>query len=632
VTAVGASARARALGVPRLGAILAGTTGLYVGAAKLGIGLHVAHGVITPVWAPSGIALAAVLLFGLRVWPAVAAGAFVANATSGVSVWIALGISIGNTLEAVSGGYLLGRLGFRPALARVRDVLAYVAVSILAATPLAATNGVTILWASDRLRSSYGAEWVLWWFGDAAGALLVGPPLLIWFVRRHTRPTGRQALELAVVLGALAGLAVEVFLLGGWRYPYVLFPLLVWAPLRFRELGAATSSFVAGAIATAGVVSGHVPLGSTETQGVEIVQALLAAVAITVLVVGATLSEREAATEALRQAQELTHIGSWEWSVASDAVRWSDELYRIYGLEPQSARIDYPAYLERVHPDDRERVDATVRRAFVDRQPFEFEHRIALPDGTERLIRSRGRVETDERGVTPRMLGTAQDVTEQRRIEQLREGILSTVSHELRTPLAAVLGFALTLNERRPDLDDQARLMIGQIVEQAQRLETLLADLLDVDRLRRERIELRRRPTRLDELVERIVELHGARPIEVHAEPVTATVDPALVGRIVDNLVANAVKHTPPDAAIAVWVARRGAEVVITVEDSGPGVPPEQRDSIFDVFTRGPDTTAPGAGIGLAIVSQYAALHAGRAWVEDAPAGGGAAFKIALPL
>jgi integral membrane sensor domain MASE1 len=167
-TAVRAPVGMRALRVPRLWLILAGTSGLYVGAAKLGIGLHVSHGVITPVWAPSGIALAAVLLFGLRVWPAVAAGAFVANATSGVSIWIALGISVGNTLEAVSGGYLLGRLGFRPALGRVRDVLAYVAVAMLAATPLAATNGVTILGATDHLRSSYGAEWMLWWFGDGA--------------------------------------------------------------------------------------------------------------------------------------------------------------------------------------------------------------------------------------------------------------------------------------------------------------------------------------------------------------------------------------------------------------------------------------------------------------------------------
>src|SRR5207245_1570564 len=142
------------------------------------------------------------------------------------------------------------------------------------------------------------------------------------------------------------------------------------------------------------------------------------------------------------------------------------------------------------------------------------------------------------------------------------------VSHELRTPLAAVLGFAVTLQERRQDLDDETRMMIGQIVEQARRLETLLSDLLDLDRLRRDRLELRRQPTRLDELVARVVELHGPRPIEMHAEPLTADVDPALVGRIIENLVANAVKHTPPEATIAVSVAREADDVVITVEDS----------------------------------------------------------------
>jgi PAS domain S-box-containing protein len=616
--------------LPRELALLAAVTGLYVAAAKGGLGLDVAQGVITPVWAPSGIAIAAVLVFGLRVWPAVALGAFIANATSGAGAAIALGLAVGNTLEAVSAGYVLRRIGFRVSLSRVRDVIAYLAVVLVVATPLAATNGVTILWASGRLHASYGSSWVLWWFGDTAGAVLVGTLLLVWFVQRFRRWATLQALEFATGIGVLAAVSVVVFLLGGWRYPYVLFPLLVGGALRFAELGAASCSFVAGALATAGVVTGNVPIGTTPTQGVQIVQALIVGMAITLLVVGATLSEREAVAGALQQAQELTHIGSWEWDIAADSVAWSDELFRIYGLTPQSLRVNYQTILERVHPEDRARVEAAVRGAYADRQPFELEHRVVHDGGEERTVYARGRVVSDEHGRPVRMLGTGQDISDRRQLERVRETILATVSHELRTPLTAVLGFAVTLRERHSELDESASTMVGQIIEQAHRLEALLSDLLDLDRYRRGLTQPARQPVRIDELVEHIVELHAPRAIEVRSAPLTARVDRSMLERIVDNLIGNAIKHTPGDARIAVAVSRQSADVLLAVEDGGPGVPREHHDSIFDLFTRGPDAAVPGTGIGLAIVSQFAAAHGGRAWLDDTP-GRGATFKVLLP-
>src|SRR5438105_8000148 len=143
----------------------AAVTGLYIGAAKLGLDLSVAHGVITPVWAPTGIALAALVLYGPRLWPAILVGAFLANATSGASIPVALVISIGNTLEAVVGRWLLARVRFGPALDRVRDVLALVVLGAAGSTALSATNGVTTLWVTHNLANSYGSSWFLWWVG-----------------------------------------------------------------------------------------------------------------------------------------------------------------------------------------------------------------------------------------------------------------------------------------------------------------------------------------------------------------------------------------------------------------------------------------------------------------------------------
>ena len=130
--------------------------GAYLAAGKLGIELSVARFVITPVWAPSGIAVAALLLGGARLWPAVALGAFLANVTSGTGAPIALGIAAGNTLEPLLATYLLRRVGFRPALDRVRDVLALVGFAALGSTIVAATGGTSLLALDGSLRGSYG--------------------------------------------------------------------------------------------------------------------------------------------------------------------------------------------------------------------------------------------------------------------------------------------------------------------------------------------------------------------------------------------------------------------------------------------------------------------------------------------
>jgi len=613
---------------------------VYFGGAKLGLNLAVGHGVITPVWPPTGIAIAALLLLGPRLWPAVAIGAFAGNATSGVSLWVAAGIAVGNTLEAVVAVYLLRRVSFRESFERMQDVVRFACASALAAA-VAATNGVTVLALADSAAASpYGSRWLLWWLGDATGALLVAPLILVWATRPPTRFSTARILEGAVLLAALAGLSAAIFLGGLWRYPYLLFPLLLWAAVRFTQLGAVTASFMLAGLGVAGVISDNVPLGGhNETVTVEILQSLLAIIAISLLALGASVAERDAAASSLRQAavglaeaQALAHVGSWEWDIAGDRVTWSNELYRIYDLQPERGQLNYDAYLSRIHPHDRDGVRATVEEALADGRAFEMTHRVVLGDGTERTVQGRGRVILDRAGHPVRMVGTAQDITERERVEQVRENILSAVSHELRTPLTAILGFAITLRERWPTLTDEGREeMIGLVATQAARLERLLNDLLDVDRLRHGRLRVEFEHADLAELVRGVVAgRHDTRTIGVQAESVHASVDPAKFERIVDNLLANAERHTPAGSPIEVSVAPNGAGALLRVDDRGPGVPDDEKEAIFQAFTRGSEVEATGVGVGLALVAQFAALHGGRAWVEDNP-GGGASFRVLFP-
>jgi PAS domain S-box-containing protein len=615
----------------------------YVVAAKIGIELEVAEGLITPVWAPTGIALAALVLYGRRLWPAIVLAAFVANATSGASIPEAAFITVGNTLEAVVGATLLLRVGFRPALDRVRDVFALVGLAAIVSTTIAATNGTTTLVISgDVDASDYGSAWLLWWLGDAMGNLVVAPLLLVLAQRPWRELDVRRLVEGGLLLGLLTTVSSIVFLGGLWRYPHLIFPLLVWAALRFHQLGAVVSSFVVTVLAVAGAVRGTTPLGNeSATEIAQIMEGLTGGFAISLLILGAILAERTTAGRevvrahaGLAEAQQLAHVGSWEWDVPEDQVKWSEELYRLWGVEPGGDEMTYEWYLESVHPDDRELVQKMVERALTEGTPFSFEHRVSQPDARPRWIHSRGRVVSDESGKPLRMLGTAQDITERKRIDELRDSILTTVSHELRTPLTVILGFSMTLDEKGERLDEETRsAMLTSLAQQARKLDRLLSDLLDIDRLRRGFVRPSFHETDVGQLVEHVVTAFSpeTHTIEVHAGHAPAQVDAPKVERIVDNLVANAVNHTPPGTEISVRVEPTDEGVLITVDDRGPGVAETDREAIFDLFTRGSGKEfVRGTGIGLSLVSQFTALHGGRVWVEESP-GGGASFRVLLP-
>ncbi len=255
------------------------------------------------------------------------------------------------------------------------------------------------------------------------------------------------------------------------------------------------------------------------------------------------------------------------------------------------------------------------------------------------------------------LIGVMVDVTERRRAEEaLREAFdrekdvsrrllaldemkntfLEAVSHELRTPLSAILGFALTLERTDVSLsEERSKELVGRLAANARRLDRLLSDLLDLDRLARGILEPRRRAVDVGELARQVVDASEAlrgRHVEVDAVQAVAWVDGAKVERIVENLAANAIRHTPEGTPVWVRVRRDGEGVLIAVEDAGDGVPPHLQEAIFEPFRQGPQTRSysPGVGVGLSLVLKFAELHGGRAWVEDRE-GGGASFRVWLP-
>ncbi len=282
---------------------IAAVAAVYFGAAKIGLLAAVAQKVISSAWPPSGFALAALLLGGLRLWPGVALGAFLLNWTAGVPAAGAGAIAAGNTLEAVTAVLLLTRVAeFRPSLERLRDVLALVVLAALVSTIVSATIGVASLWASGAIeRTAVLHLWAVWWSGDAMGDLLVAPLLLGW--ARAPRPPRARALEAAALLASLIAATAVLF-----RAPtgdeYAIFPLVIWAALRFGVPGTATASAIVAALTIWHTVHGQGSFsGSTPTHNLLLLQMYLGSLAVTGLLLAAFTTERQDAARAAGESE-----------------------------------------------------------------------------------------------------------------------------------------------------------------------------------------------------------------------------------------------------------------------------------------------------------------------------------------
>jgi diguanylate cyclase (GGDEF)-like protein len=291
--------------------VLVGLTVVYYVAATLGLRLASVHPSATPVWAPSGIALAAALVWGGRVWPAIFAGAFLVNLATAGNVVTSAGIAVGNTLEGVLGAYLVRRLApAAPAFDHTRDVFIFAVVACGSSTMVSATLGVgTLAVAGYAPWHDVGMIWLTWWLGDASGALIVAPALLLW-ARDRTMPWSRERrIETAALVGGLVTMGQLVF--GGvlpslgseLPLEFLSVPPLLWAAMRFTPREAATATLVLSVIAVRGTLLGLGPFARVgPNDSLLLVQSFMVVSAATTLILAAVASERR------RDAAELQRL------------------------------------------------------------------------------------------------------------------------------------------------------------------------------------------------------------------------------------------------------------------------------------------------------------------------------------
>jgi signal transduction histidine kinase/CheY-like chemotaxis protein len=310
---------------------------LYFVAGKVGLSLAFVNASATAVWPPTGLAIAALILFGTQLGPAIFVGALAVNFTTSGDLPSSVGIALGNTLEALLATYLVRHWARgRNAFERPQDVLRFALFAAMVAPLVSATIGVASLGISGLAQSSdFAPIWLTWWLGDASGALLVAPAMILWVTNRMALPRERLAEATLVGIGAVAT-ALVIF--AGLQpasvqhlpVAFLTFPVLVWAAFRFGPRGAATVTLAIGGIAIWGTLNGFGPyaLGSPN-ESLLVLQAFMAVAAVTSLVLGAAVldqSRTETRLLAIEQqsrllAEEGTRLREEFLSVATHELR-----------------------------------------------------------------------------------------------------------------------------------------------------------------------------------------------------------------------------------------------------------------------------------------------------------------------
>jgi PAS domain S-box-containing protein len=371
--------------------------------------------------------------------------------------------------------------------------------------------------------------------------------------------------------------------------------------------------------------------------------------------------ERLARSEAMMaRAQRLAHVGSWEWDMVHDVETGSDELYRIYGIDPDTFEGTVASFRKLVHPDDLDMLNRLGRQALKDGLPFTSQHRIRTATGEEKVIFSRTEIVQDETGRPVKMVGVSQDVTEltravealSRRTEELRRmqeldhlktNFVHSVSHELRTPLTSILGFAEFLeDELGGPLTDEQRQYVLEIVAGTRRLERLVDDLLDFARIEAGTFKLKCQTADLGEKVREVVASLTPQARQSRLDLSLALpdgelpigMDPHRVGQVLINLINNAIKFTPAGGSIHVRVVAQdgaGGPYRIEVADTGTGIEPGDRQKLFKRFSQLDNAARKGgSGLGLSISKVLVEAHGGQIGVESEP-GRGSTFWFTLP-
>jgi PAS domain S-box-containing protein len=361
--------------------------------------------------------------------------------------------------------------------------------------------------------------------------------------------------------------------------------------------------------------------------------------------------EQRLALERERLGLALTagQMGAFEMDFVARTLWWSPQMYALFGVDPSRFELTPESVLTLLHPDDAQAFVQVRRQAIDQHRPFVFEFRVQRGDGTLPWLHLRGQAAYDEHGKALRSFGVLMDITERKQIEQMqreaernKDDFIAILAHELRNPLAPIRNALHVL--RQTANGDATAAWCHQVLErQVSQMTRLLDDLLDVSRLSRGQLKLRREPMSLSSAIDHAVEIArpvidaGRHALHVSQPPQPLHVDGDLMrlAQVFSNVLINAAKYTPPGGTITLGVRAEGAAAVVRVADTGIGIAAEHMAQIFQIFGQIPasvDRAQGGQGIGLSLSKGLIEMHGGTIEARSEGPGQGSEFVMRLPL
>jgi PAS domain S-box-containing protein len=663
---------------------------IYFAAAEFGLSLASVHTSVSPVWPPTGIAIAALLVFGRKFWPAILLGAFGANLLTHVSVPTAAGIAVGNTLEALTAWYLLRRIQPpQKIFTSIVGVSQFVLFAVVLSPAVSATIGTLSLCLGGAAGwANFTGLWVTWWLGDGFGALVVAPFLISWTSRAEFTDRSRVLVEGSLLLALLFVVSMSIF--SGWtlgrkqNYPieHLCLPFLVWAALRFDQRLLCSAILLMSGVAVLGTSRGYGPfIQAAANESLLLLLLFVGAGTLMALALHAATTERkeseeekltlraEMESERARVTDIVAHVPGVVWEAWGEPDASTQRINFVSGYVEEMLGYSQDDWLSTpnfwltiVHPEDRERAAAEAAKKFATRTGGISRFRWITKDGREVWVDAYSVVVCDDQGEAVGMRGVTMDVTraiqaEKERSElllrerearaqaeeanRLKDEFLANTSHELRTPLNAIVGWSRLL--RSGQLDENTSAHAFEAIERnAWSQAQIVNDLLDVSRIITGKLHLTYLPTDLLNVVNAAIDV--VRPA-AEAKGIKILTNKNPIGLIVNgdanrlqqvawNLLSNAVKFTPEGGVIEISLLRDNSFAKLMIADTGPGIKPEFLPHAFERFTQADSGTTKkhgGLGLGLAIVRHLAELHGGRVEAQNREGEKGAVFTVTLP-
>lgn len=356
----------------------------------------------------------------------------------------------------------------------------------------------------------------------------------------------------------------------------------------------------------------------------------------------------------LKTAQEIAQVGSFEWDLQSGDLKWSDEHFRLWGLEPASVTPCYKVFKNHLHPEDVTKTEEILQRALDGDGHYDCEHRVVWPDGSERHIHGRGEVTFDNGGDAVRMSGTVQDITERKQTElelilarndaeranQAKTEFLSSMSHELRTPMNAILGFGQILDMDN-HLQPEQKQSVQEILKGGSHLLQLINEVLNLSKIESGLISISSESITIEPVIKECLALISnvadKRNIQIsylEHDNVIVCADRIRLKQALLNLLSNAVKYNHDGGHVSIKICPEGTDRIrLQISDTGQGIPSERLNELFQPFSRlgAENGIIEGTGIGLTITRRIVEMMGGTVNVES-EFGVGSTFWIELPL